>query len=783
MSTTLSFKRLEMVYLMRVILELHYLVDMKSLLLVSKTTLSAFKALKITPRTNNERLMYWFLYHFTPDTVDFGFGFFSKAFSFKNIKQYINVDFYQLFVNKMITDKFAKEYFCKITRLNLSTTNERFELNHVRLFTRLEYLCGNLAHIVDFFVKYIGDENDRFLSLPRKVVIYDKFEEKDEMLLTKLNQLIPKNGRTEIVYIADTHIISEKMSKLMKNGEYFYRTLSGNSLPTLREKMCPIKSTVKISDNPPLKDFIGLIEKCTTETFKAKNCLEKPVVLFDNNIKEITLINCKGKQTKNFKGNEMNGLPLMWYDSLVLEKITMKKCRNIFFQSKSKYFRKITIFDCTAIQVYYDFTEFDEIYVLKSKAVMFIHTLNHMDVSSKDVTFAIENVTLNDTKSGTPLLVTSREHVEDKLDKIDKENEVLIDHKLESTKQVTSENDKVKTLQVSSLHPTTIHRLYIIKSQSVSTIEFLSMERVVLSLSNKISFVGGEHFKPFVSYEAEGMGTINFQYKIPEWFLKMLTITSKQDRGPKYCEFPSPFPFVHLHNNNEAIAKSVYWVPHRFFNIDGRIIIDEDGCIKRIKSANFVTGDKVVSFDFMTIHFTASPMRVLNKSGELEDIYNIRYFEVEVTGPSTVAIGLFTNSVFAFEKDQMVGWMENTIGYHSDDGNIYQGYNSAIVHTNKTYGNVIDAITVVGCGVLVDSKNVFFTLNGRIVYQVKKEWNVFCAAITMGEYKHIRINRGEREFVADVKKIAKGKGKKVGKYEIERLEDDITNSRKECVVM
>ncbi|ELP83568.1 hypothetical protein EIN_002290 [Entamoeba invadens IP1] len=116
------------------------------------------------------------------------------------------------------------------------------------------------------------------------------------------------------------------MSKLMKNGEYFYRTLSGNSLPTLREKMCPIKSTVKISDNPPLKDFIGLIEKCATETFKAKICLEKPVVLFDNNIKEITLINCKGKQTKNFKGNEMNGLPLMWYDSLVLEKIIMKKC-------------------------------------------------------------------------------------------------------------------------------------------------------------------------------------------------------------------------------------------------------------------------------------------------------------------------------------------------------------------------------------------------------------------------------------------------------------------------
>merc|ERR1712150_54412 len=64
---------------------------------------------------------------------------------------------------------------------------------------------------------------------------------------------------------------------------------------------------------------------------------------------------------------------------------------------------------------------------------------------------------------------------------------------------------------------------------------------------------------------------------------------------------------------------------------------------------------------------------------------------------------------FNCTADQMVGWYENSIGYHSDDGRIFNNSGSGGDNAS-TYGNN----DVVGCGMSTEYKVIYFTRNGNI---------------------------------------------------------------------
>ena len=64
-----------------------------------------------------------------------------------------------------------------------------------------------------------------------------------------------------------------------------------------------------------------------------------------------------------------------------------------------------------------------------------------------------------------------------------------------------------------------------------------------------------------------------------------------------------------------------------------------------------------------------------------------------------------------------VGWENNSIGFHSDDGGIFHQRGTKHVKV-KTYG-VGD---VVGVGGNPKKLKVFFTLNGEKIYETKCEW-------------------------------------------------------------
>lgn len=86
------------------------------------------------------------------------------------------------------------------------------------------------------------------------------------------------------------------------------------------------------------------------------------------------------------------------------------------------------------------------------------------------------------------------------------------------------------------------------------------------------------------------------------------------------------------------------------------------------------------------------------------------YFEVEIVdaGPRDIGIGLADMAHFPL-TGQMPGWDQYSYGYHGDDG--------AKFGKNKTPGTwpLFSDGDIIGCGFLMDSKNIFYTRNGSLL--------------------------------------------------------------------
>lgn len=61
--------------------------------------------------------------------------------------------------------------------------------------------------------------------------------------------------------------------------------------------------------------------------------------------------------------------------------------------------------------------------------------------------------------------------------------------------------------------------------------------------------------------------------------------------------------------------------------------------------------------------------------------------------------------------DSLPGWNVWSFGYHSDDGNVYEGAATYSIGLGETFGYG----ETVGCGIDYMTGTYFFTLNGKIV--------------------------------------------------------------------
>ena len=128
---------------------------------------------------------------------------------------------------------------------------------------------------------------------------------------------------------------------------------------------------------------------------------------------------------------------------------------------------------------------------------------------------------------------------------------------------------------------------------------------------------------------------------------------------------------------------------------------------------------------------------------------SVYYFEIKVLNAhlkaGSIGIGLTTDGA---NLRRMPGWDKHTIGYHGDDGNLFYE-----TKQGSKYGPRFGKGDIVGCGISLATKTVFFTKNGRSlgVAVSKMENQFWYPTVGLGTRNDkIRINFGQDTFLYNV---------------------------------
>ena len=126
--------------------------------------------------------------------------------------------------------------------------------------------------------------------------------------------------------------------------------------------------------------------------------------------------------------------------------------------------------------------------------------------------------------------------------------------------------------------------------------------------------------------------------------------------------------------------------------------------------------------------------------------FNLYYFEIKILNEGGFNIGHIGIGLSSENStiDAMPGWEKHTIGYHGDDGWLYNENSKG-----KRFGPTFGLTDVIGCGVDFMEKTVFFTKNGELVGIVSKELanHTWYPMIGIRAWKAVvKINFGQEPF-------------------------------------
>ena len=170
-------------------------------------------------------------------------------------------------------------------------------------------------------------------------------------------------------------------------------------------------------------------------------------------------------------------------------------------------------------------------------------------------------------------------------------------------------------------------------------------------------------------------------------------------------------------------------------------------------------------------------IKLINENGTIEFLPDcIHYFELTLYGMNILSIGVSNPNQYAFGNEH-IGWHKGSIGYHSDDGQIYNdnGYGEQF---GLPYGLSEDENHIVGCGYDLVKKELFFTKDG---VKNPRTFSLTCpklfAGFAISDLNKVEINYGDKPFLFDLKKeyIVNG-------Y-LKDEKDDEEKKEKKCVIV
>lgn len=130
-----------------------------------------------------------------------------------------------------------------------------------------------------------------------------------------------------------------------------------------------------------------------------------------------------------------------------------------------------------------------------------------------------------------------------------------------------------------------------------------------------------------------------------------------------------------------------------------------------------------------------------------EDVFS--YFEVEVVNLGQLgfaAVGLVEDEE-SFDHEEAPGWFTESIGYHGDDASLFRSTNRG-----RQWGKRFATGDIIGCGILWETGEVFFSLNGEflgVAYHVYGIDHYYACVSFRGADAQLKLNFGTVPFVFD----------------------------------
>ncbi|EDR26263.1 hypothetical protein EDI_109500 [Entamoeba dispar SAW760] len=228
---------------------------------------------------------------------------------------------------------------------------------------------------------------------------------------------------------------------------------------------------------------------------------------------------------------------------------------------------------------------------------------------------------------------------------------------------------------------------------------------------------------------------------------------------------PNIIKLLNLKPNHHDFSGTFYFPPikeyqdkhlftfNKFISFSNDIEVIEDS-VRRIKDKNSMEEyDLIVSRDFGTFSNYYKKQIFSTIQGEVYQLKGIRYLEITVVGNSWISIGCIDEENYEYTISSQLGWLKNSIGFHSDDGKVYLESTYKTIAQGLAYGNKVGQTNIIGIGYDCFNEEIFYTINGSFWKKFKIPWRSVAVAISFGRFHPIHINSGRKPFLFDNRKL------------------------------
>ena len=813
--------QLEKCYLAKVLLYFPYMSEVKKFIEINHKCEETAYCLKINPSFHNKPSIEWFWKYFNMETVDFRTMKVSCFEICEEIDLIRNPPLSFFYEKGFLNEQTFQMIFPKISRMYLSNSHSETQrqiventnkliIENSHLFTRLDYLTGDLRLICEFLENFTDNGKELNIKMPKTIILKScdgyaiSWNQKTKEFVERIEKCLPEGTRVQCSIIVYSHPSNKEVLKMFKKINYYYRFIESEQCEKWNDHLYIDSGEICVNGvmkNDKLNEIIEralpltllykMIQIRNQENWTIPECI-KHMVLHKNGtyLHQMSNINLDMKNIKTLEIQDCNNQIFgenISFDSLEeleiansknitfensnfkqLKKVIVKKSKNIaLFPSEFIDNIDLKILDCVYVKCGTKISQIKSLHVVFSDYVylqMFSFKDKYIYIENSTITFLEENVRVAKKIESLPetclnkVLTEIYEYCQNDLKRL-----VLVDDFEMDVDSVDSDYSGMDENEFMENH----NNGYYTGNRNVHVIDELNNDYDdeleddnnnnnnedidnINNENNNVHVISNENDDDeyeFIEY-FESEEDNDHDEKNEEINIENIEEEIEIDFNQKY------FNTIQLKSKLKTkyqLFEMRKFVPYTF-NVD----VTENNQIIPIDHSSTILKGLLVSHDFVTptnVEKYFEFISLINDEQQILSTNKLRYFEIEVEGFSMISIGVVDTLKFEKVKDKHIGWDDNSIGYHGDDGEIHS--HKYHFETNVHYAEGVGQRNTVGVGFIIDTNTLFFTCDGVIVKSFDINYIYISAAIAVEKFKPITLNFGERMFKFDLLSLLK----------------------------